>query len=181
MKVLSTSLPGVLVIEPRVYPDPRGQFVESWHGARYEEAGIPGPFVQDNVSVSRRGVLRGLHFQAEPHGQAKLITVLAGKIWDVVVDLRQDAPTFGRWEAHELSSEPLRQLYVPSGFAHGFAVLSDEALVTYRCSEYHHPEAERTLLWNDPELSIDWPIADPLLSVKDQAGATLRELFAGAR
>ena len=177
MRVATTKLPGVLLIEPHVIRDGRGYFAEAWHDERYAEAGVPGPFVQENLSVSTRGVLRGLHLQVEPHAQAKLVTVLAGVVWDVVVDVRLASPGFGQWEAHRLTSTPLRQLYVPRGFAHGFAVLSDEALVTYQCTAHYRPEAERTLLWNDPDLAIEWPFDEPILSDKDGAGLRLQELF----
>ncbi len=176
MRVLGTGLPGVLRLETRVFHDERGHFRESWNLPRYVAAGVPERFVQDNVSWSRGGVLRGLHLQLAPFGQGKLISVLRGKIWDVAVDLRPASESFGRWTGVALTAEGGEQLYIPDGFAHGFLVTSDEALVAYKCTEPYHPESERTLLWNDPDLAIEWPLADPMLSEKDRAGSTLREL-----
>lgn len=175
MKVTETSLPGVLLVETRIFADPRGHFRESWHARRYADAGIPAAWVQDNVSFSRAGVVRGLHFQ-EPRAQGKLVSVLHGAIWDVAVDLRVDSPAFGRWIGIELTAEGGEQLYIPPGFAHGFAVTSPDALVSYKCTELHHPADERTLLWNDPELAIPWPVREPLLSDKDLCGRTLEQL-----
>lgn len=172
MKVIRTRLPGALILEPRVFRDERGRFVEAWSERRYVEAGIPGPFVQDNVSESRRGVLRGLHFQ-HPFPQAKLVSVLSGEIWDVAVDLRPRSATFGQWEGVTLTAENARQFYIPADFAHGFVVLSDGAVVSYKCSEYYHPESEQILCWNDPDLAIPWPVADPIVSAKDAAGHSL--------
>jgi dTDP-4-dehydrorhamnose 3,5-epimerase len=175
MRVEATPLPGVLLIETRRFRDPRGYFQEMWNQQRYREAGVPGEFVQDNLSMSRKGVLRGLHYQL-PHAQAKLVSVMEGEIWDVAVDLRLGSETFGRWHAETLSAENARQLYIPGGFAHGFVVLSETALVSYKCTDHYHPEAEHTLLWDDPELGIDWPVADPVLSEKDGAGRLLRDI-----
>jgi dTDP-4-dehydrorhamnose 3,5-epimerase len=177
MNVRETTLPGVLLLEPRIFPDHRGHFAETWNRRRYAEIGIAGEFVQDNLSVSNAGVLRGLHYQVEPHAQAKLISVLSGTIWDVVVDLRAGSETFGAWEGNTLAAAALQQLYVPAGFAHGFAVLSETATVSYKCDAYHHPASERTLLWSDPDLAIPWPLDNPLLSEKDRAGRTLRALL----
>lgn len=174
MKAVETSLPGVLLFEPRVFHDDRGYFLETWSGTRYADLGLPVRFVQDNVSSSLRGVLRGLHYQ-NPHGQGKLVTVLAGEIFDVVVDIRVGSPTFGRWAGFTLSVDDHRQLYVPPGFAHGFAVTSERALVCYKCTKYYTPAAEKTLLWCDPDLCIDWPVREPLVSVKDRAGLRLRD------
>ncbi len=168
MKVEDTDLPGVKLIHPRVFEDARGFFMETWHRARYREAGLPD-FVQDNLSCSKKGVLRGLHFQ-HPHPQGKLVQVLAGEIFDVAVDIRQGSPTFARWVGVVLSSKNRRQLYIPEGFAHGFCVLSEEALVAYKCTDVYHPEADRGLRWDDPDIGIAWPIEDPILSPKD-AGA----------
>ncbi|MEJ5239504.1 MAG: dTDP-4-dehydrorhamnose 3,5-epimerase, partial [Limisphaera sp.] len=162
-------------IEPRVYGDARGYFLETWNERRYREAGIPGPFVQDNLSFSRRGAVRGLHFQ-NPSAQAKLVYVLEGEVFDVAVDLRRRSPTFGRWFGVRLSAENKRQLYIPVGFAHGFAVLSETALFAYKCTEFYAPEHEVTLLWNDPDLGIPWPVDQPVLSDKDQRGRRLRDL-----
>ncbi len=174
MQVLTTSLPGVLILEPRVFGDARGFFMESWNRARYAEAGIDVDFVQDNLSFSRRGVLRGLHFQ-NPHAQGKLVYVLQGAVYDVAVDIRVGSPTFGQWAAVELSAENRRQFYIPPGFAHGFCVTSETALFAYKCTDLYHPETEGCVLWNDPDLAIDWPLADPELSAKDRAGQRLAE------
>ncbi len=178
MEVRETELPGVLVVEPRVFRDDRGAFLESWHAERYAEAGIPGPFVQDNVSWSRRGVLRGLHFQEAPHAQGKLVTCLAGRVWDVAVDLRPDSPHFRRWVGVELDAAAPRQLWIPPGFGHGFVVLSDEALFAYKCTEVYVPEADGGVRWDDPELAIAWPVAEPVLSPKDAALPTVAEWLA---
>ncbi|MGA4577309.1 dTDP-4-dehydrorhamnose 3,5-epimerase [Limisphaera sp. VF-2] len=175
MNVIPCELEGVLLIEPRVYGDARGYFLETWNERRYREAGIPGPFVQDNLSFSRRGAVRGLHFQ-NPSAQAKLVYVLEGEVFDVAVDLRRRSPTFGRWFGVRLSAENKRQLYIPVGFAHGFAVLSETALFAYKCTEFYAPEHEVTLLWNDPDLGIPWPVDQPVLSDKDQRGRRLRDL-----
>lgn len=179
MRVIPTALPGVVVVETRTFEDHRGFFRESWHAARYAEAGIPGPFVQDNLSRSRRGVLRGLHFQEAPHAQGKLVSCLAGEVWDVAVDVRPGSPTLGRWVGVALSASEGTQLYLPPGFAHGFVTTSEEALVSYKCTAAFHPESERTLLWNDPEVGIEWPVSDPVLSDKDRIGIPLRELRPG--
>jgi dTDP-4-dehydrorhamnose 3,5-epimerase len=162
-------LPEVLIVEPRVFRDERGFFVETYHAPRYRAAGIDVTFVQDNHSRSTRGTLRGLHWQVAPHAQAKLIRVLAGEILDVAVDIREDSPTRGRWAAVPLSADNFRQLFVPVGFAHGFLVLSDEADIEYKCSDVYDPASERGLMWNDPALGISWPIADPILSGRDRA------------
>ena len=175
MKVTPTALPGVLLIEPIVIADARGWFGETYRADRYAAAGITDVFVQDNVSVSRRGVVRGLHFQ-NPHGQAKLVYVVEGEVADVAVDVRTGSPTRGRWVSTLLSSTNHRQLYVPAGFAHGFAVLSDYATVAYKCSEYYAPGCERCIRWDDDELAIDWPAGEPVLSPKDAAASLLRDL-----
>lgn len=169
-------LPGVVMIHPEVRSDERGRFMEAWHEERYATAGLPLRWAQDNVSWSRRGVLRGLHLQ-HPHGQGKLVSVLRGEVLDVGVDLRRGSPAFGRWESFVLSEENAAQLYVPPGFAHGFVVRSEEALVTYKCTEPYYPEAELTVRWDDPDLAIAWEIAGtPVLSAKDRAGIQLRDL-----
>ena len=169
-------LPDVLVVDPRVFRDDRGFFVETYHAPRYRAAGIDVTFVQDNHSRSSRGTLRGLHWQVAPHAQAKLIRVLAGEILDVAVDIREDSPTRGRWTAVPLSADNFRQLFIPVGFAHGFLVLSDVADIEYKCSDVYAPASERGLMWNDPALGISWPITDPLLSLRDRAHPP----FAGA-
>ena len=176
MQIQSTALPGVLLIEPKVFGDPRGFFLETWQRSRYEEAGIPGPFVQDNVSSSTRGVLRGLHYQ-EPHAQGKLVYVLEGEVFDVAVDVRRGSPTFGKWTGATLSLENKRQMFVPPGFAHGFLTLSETALFVYKCTDTYHPECEHSILWSDPAIGIEWPPAtSPRLSDKDAAAPPLADL-----
>ena len=175
MNVVETGLPGVLVFEPKVFGDERGFFMETWHADRYEEAGLPARFVQDNLSFSQCGVLRGLHFQ-NPDQQGKLVYVLQGEVYDVAVDIRVGSPTFGEWEAVVLSSENKRQFYVPEGFAHGFLVTSDAALFAYKCTARYNAKAEASVLWNDPEISIEWPVETPLLSEKDRVAPTLGEI-----
>lgn len=172
MNVLPTKLPGVLVIEPVVFGDTRGFFTESFNAKRYAEAGITCSFVQDNVSQSQRGVLRGLHLQY-PHGQGKLTYVLRGEVFDVAVDMRVGSPTFGDWVGEYLSQENKRQLYIPSGFAHGFLVTSDEALFVYKCTDYYHPETELSIRWDDPQIGVCWPMRDVSLSAKDRDAAAL--------
>src|SRR4051812_2258062 len=161
MKVERTELDGVVVISPDVFRDDRGEFYEAWRRERYAEAGLPAEFVQDNVSVSRRGVLRGLHFQ-HPRAQGKLISVLEGEVYDVAVDIRAGSPSFGRWAAVTLAAADRRQLWIPPGFAHGFCVTSDLATVGYKCTDVYVAGAERCLSWNDPALSIPWPVRAPV-------------------
>ena len=174
MRVEPTSLPGVMIVEPRVFADPRGFFMETYQKARFEEAGLAHEFVQDNQSHSVRGTLRGLHYQIE-HPQGKLVRVVRGEVFDVALDLRRSRPTFGRWIGVYLSEENKRQLYIPPGFAHGFCVVSEEADFFYKCTDYYHPEFERTVLWNDAALGIDWPVREPLVSDKDRQGVPLSE------
>lgn len=174
---MKTPLEGVLVIEPDVFRDPRGFFLETYHAPRYSQAGIPGPFVQDNLSWSTRGILRGLHYQlTKPQG--KLVTVVKGTVFDVVVDIRRGSPTFGQWYGTELSADELKQLYIPPGCAHGFCVVSDEAGFLYKCTELYLPADERGIIWNDPTLAISWPVTAPILSKKDQGYRTLPEMAA---
>ncbi len=175
MKVSRTRIEGVLLLEPRLFPDDRGYFLETWSHARYADLGIPGPFVQDNLSCSRRHVLRGLHFQ-KPTTQGKLVTVLHGSVFDVAVDLRHDSPTFGGWVGVNLSSETHHQLWVPEGFAHGFVVLSDEAIFSYKCTDVYAPPHERAVRWDDPDVGIAWPVAEPVLSAKDAQAPLLRDV-----
>jgi len=177
MNIEQTRLPGVVVLSPRVYRDPRGFFMETWNKERYADEGLPASFVQDNLSESRLGVLRGLHYQ-HPAAQGKLLQVLHGEIYDVAVDIRRGSPTFGQWVGVVLSSDNQRQIYVPEGFAHGFVVTSDSALFSYKCTDLYRPQNEGTVLWNDPDLGIDWPIAEPILSPKDIAGLPLKEIRA---
>jgi dTDP-4-dehydrorhamnose 3,5-epimerase len=174
MNVRETSLPGVLIVEPRVFRDERGAFWESFHSARYAAAGLPGSFPQDNYSRSARGVLRGLHFQ-DPLPQGKLAFVLEGQVWDVAVDIRPGSKDFGRWVGVELSAANGLQLWIPPGFAHGFQVLSESALFAYKCTERYAPEADGGIRWNDPQLAIPWPVSPPVLSAKDAALPTLAE------
>lgn len=180
MKIIETSIPDVLIIEPKVFGDERGFFYESFNAAAFEAAtGLKRQFVQDNHSKSQRGVLRGLHYQIQ-QPQGKLVRVVAGEVFDVAVDLRRSSPSFGRWTGTRLSAENQRQLWIPEGFAHGFVVLSETAEFLYKTTDYYAPEHERSLLWNDPELGVDWPLdTPPQLSAKDQAGKLLRdaELF----
>ena len=178
MNIIETALPGVLIVEPKVFGDARGYFFESWNRAAFEAAGITNTWVQDNESKSRFGVLRGLHYQAAPYTQAKLVRVIAGTVLDVAVDIRKGSPTFGKHVAVELSGDNKRQLYIPRGFAHGFAVLSDEALFAYKCDNVYMPPAERGILFNDPALGIDWRIdlAQAVLSDKDKKHPLLAEI-----
>ncbi len=175
MNVTEFEITGLRLIEPRVFGDARGFFLESWNERRYRDAGIPGPFVQDNLSFSRRGTLRGLHFQ-NPSTQAKLVSVLQGEVFDVAVDVRRSSPTFGQWHGVTLSAENKQQFFIPPGFAHGFAVLSETALFFYKCTAFYAPEHEVTLAWNDPDIDIRWPVADPVLSEKDQRGWRLQDI-----
>jgi dTDP-4-dehydrorhamnose 3,5-epimerase len=175
LNVERLAIPDVLLFKPRIFRDARGHFLETWHHDRYVEAGIAAPFVQDNVSVSVAGVLRGLHYQ-QPKSQGKLVSVLQGTVFDVAVDVRRNSPTFGRWVGEELSGENGWQLYVPPGFAHGFVVLSSSAIFAYKCTDYYMVGAERSILWNDPDIGIAWPVTDPVLSDKDAAAARLSDL-----
>jgi dTDP-4-dehydrorhamnose 3,5-epimerase len=175
MKVLKTPLAGALVLEPKVFEDERGFFLESYNQHVFDEIGIREDFVQDNHSYSKRGVLRGLHYQVKKP-QGKLVRVMSGEVLDVLVDLRKSSPTFGRSHAIELSDKNKRLAWIPVGFAHGFYVLSDAAHVLYKTTEFYFPELERTILWSDPELNIDWGLtAGPLLSEKDRNGVRLRD------
>ena len=175
MRIIETSLPGVLIVEPKVFPDARGFFVEMYHRERYQSMGLTAEFVQDNLSFSTRGVLRGMHCQ-NPHSQGKLVQVLQGEVWDVAVDIRRSSPYFGKWTAVTLSSETRNQFYVPPGFAHGFCVLSETALFAYKCTDYYHPAAEVGFRWDDPEVGIAWPLKAPILSEKDRKLPLLREI-----
>ena len=175
MNILTSELPGVLIIEPKVFGDARGFFLETWNARRYREAQIDDRFVQDNIPMSRRGTLRGLHFQ-NPNPQGKLVSVLQGEVFDVAVDLRQNSSTYGRWYGLNLSSENKRQFYIPPGLAHGFQVLSETALFHYKCTDYYEPKNELTIRWNDPQLGIQWPIMEPILSERDTKAPLLSEL-----
>ncbi len=172
MKVENCSIDGLLVIEPQVFGDARGFFVEMWNRRRYRELGISADFVQDNLSVSRKGTLRGLHFQ-NPGGQGKLVSVLQGEVYDVALDIRRSSPTFGRWHAVHLSAENKRQFFIPPGFAHGFQVLSESAAFYYKCTEFYSPNDETVVRWDDPAIRIPWPLPGPILSARDAAAACL--------
>jgi dTDP-4-dehydrorhamnose 3,5-epimerase len=176
MKVTPLQIPDVLLIEPKIFGDHRGFFMETWRARGFAEAGIDLPFVQDNHSRSARGILRGLHYQLR-QPQGKLVRVVGGEVFDVAVDLRRSSPTFGRWAGAVLSAENKHMLWVPPGFAHGFYVMSELADFVYKCTDYYAPEHERSLLWNDPEVGIEWPLVDgepPVLSAKDERAASLQ-------
>ena len=177
MEIIKTPIEGLLVIEPRVFRDARGYFVETYNEQRYHEAGIDAKFVQDNQSCSSYGVVRGLHFQKPPYAQAKLVCCTVGRVLDVAVDLRPDSPTYGQWYGVELSEENKRQFFIPKGFAHGFSVLSESAIFTYKCDEFYHPEAEGGILLNDQTLAIDWHIPEKarIISEKDTKHPTFDE------
>lgn len=175
MKVVETSLPGCVVIELAVFGDERGFFFETWNADRYGQLGLPDKFVQSNVSSSTRGVLRGLHYQW-PNPQGKLVTVLEGEVYDVAVDIRRGSPTFGRWDAVILSAENKRQFWIPEGFAHGFAVLSERAIFSYLCTAQYDKSADANVRWNDDDIAIDWPIDAPLLSDKDAVAPFLKDV-----
>jgi len=177
MKFIPTKFPDVILIEPRVFGDSRGFFMETYQAQLFAESGIQASFVQDNHSGSQQGILRGLHYQI-CQAQGKLVRVIAGSVYDVVVDLRRNSPTFGQWMGTELSAENKRQLWIPAGYAHGFYVTSTWAEFTYKVTDYYAPQYERSLLWNDPQLGIEWPLVDgqpPLLSTKDANGKPLSE------
>lgn len=179
MSIIQTNIEGVFIVEPQVFGDERGYFFESFNEERFRtETGLNVRFVQDNESKSKRGVLRGLHFQKEPYAQAKLVRVVQGRVLDVAVDIRPESPTFGRYVMTELSGENHRQMYIPKGFAHGYVVLEDNTIFQYKCDEYYHPEAEGGIAWNDPQIGIDWrlPESEIILSEKDKHRPTLNEL-----
>lgn len=183
MEFINTNLPGVVVVQPKVFGDERGFFMETYRMDKFEAAGIPSRFVQDNHSRSQQGVLRGLHYQIR-HPQGKLVRAILGEIYDVAVDIRRDSPFFGKWTGAHLSAENKREMWVPPGFAHGFYVVSDWAEVTYKTNDYYAPEWERSIAWNDPQLCIEWPLVNgqpPSLSTKDLKAASLveAEVFEG--
>lgn len=174
MKVIDTNIPDVKIIEPTVFGDERGFFMETWNQKRFEEmvTGKPTSFVQDNHSKSRKGILRGLHYQTE-NTQGKLVRIISGEVFDVAVDIREDSPTFGKWVGEYLSAENKRQLWVPEGFAHGFYVTSEDAEFVYKCTDFYNPNAEHSIVWNDPDLAINWPLdlgGQPRLADKDLNG-----------
>ena len=179
MEVINLSLKGLKLVIPKVFRDGRGYFLESFHASKYKEAGIECDFVQDNYSFSKRGTIRGMHFQSEP-GQAKLISVAVGRIYDVAVDIRTESPTFGMWQGIYLDEKERRQLFIPVGFAHGFCVVSDEAHVTYKVSSEYNAETEKGFHCQDSQVGISWPITRPILSEKDLKSPAFRELFATA-
>ena len=169
MKIIPTNLPDVLVVQPQVFEDARGFFMETYNLRKLADLGITGDFVQDNHSRSQQGILRGLHYQIQ-HTQGKLVRVVSGAVCDVVVDLRRSSPTFAQWTSVDLSAENQRMLWVPAGCAHGFVVTGDHAVFLYKVTDYYAPQHERTILWNDPGLGVKWPVADPLVNAKDAAG-----------
>ncbi len=176
MNIQETDIPGVLIVEPQVHGDARGWFKETWQARRYAEAGIEGPFVQDNMARSRHGILRGLHLQ-HPHAQGKLVQVVLGEVFDVAVDVRRGSPWFGQWVGVILSADNHRQLWVPPGFAHGYVVTSSEAIFSYKCTEYYHPDTDLSIRWDDPDIGIDWPVVGPpLLSGKDASALLLEDV-----
>ena len=179
MNVITTELPGLVILEPRRFYDNRGFFFESFNEDRYAEVGLPSRFVQDNMSYSEAGVLRGLHYQL-PNAQAKIISVLRGEVFDVAVDVRKGSPTFGKWVGVTLSFENGRQFYIPEGFAHGFLVTGDCALFHYKCTTFYEPKSEGSIIWNDPAIGIDWPRKDVRLSSKDANAPCLADV-AGTR
>ncbi|RLC24583.1 MAG: dTDP-4-dehydrorhamnose 3,5-epimerase [Deltaproteobacteria bacterium] len=176
MNIITTLLEGVLIIEPRVFKDNRGFFMETYNQNKYQKSGINRHFVQDNLSYSGRGTLRGLHFQIK-HPQAKLVQVITGEIFDVAVDIRKGSPTFGNWTGVVLSDQNKRQLFIPEGFAHGFCVLSETAHFSYKCSDFYAPDDEGGIIWSDPDIGIDWPVKEPVISEKDKHYQRLCELL----
>jgi len=177
MQFTMCPLPGVVVIEPDVYRDPRGFFLETYHAEKYRANGVPLAFVQDNHSLSVRGTLRGLHLQLRKP-QGKLVRVIQGEIWDVAVDVRPESPSFKQWCGVVLSAENFKQMYIPPGYAHGFCVVSETAQVEYKCTEFYDPGDERGIAYDDPELAVEWPVSDPLLSKRDLANPTLAGFLA---
>ncbi|MCD4763373.1 MAG: dTDP-4-dehydrorhamnose 3,5-epimerase [Desulfobacterales bacterium] len=176
MNIITTSLEGVLIIEPKVFKDNRGFFMETYNQNKYQKSGINRRFVQDNLSYSVCGTLRGLHFQIK-HPQAKLVQVITGEIFDVAVDIRKDSPTFGKWTGVVLSAQNKRQMFIPEGFAHGFCVLSETAHFSYKCSDFYAPGDEGGIIWSDPDIGIKWPVKEPVISEKDKHYARLCELL----
>lgn len=177
MNIIKTPIEGLLIIEPRVFTDQRGYFIETYNEKRYRDAGITAQFVQDNQSCSTYGVVRGLHFQRPPYAQAKLVCCTRGRVLDVAVDLRKDSPTYGQWFSVELNEENHRQFFIPKGFAHGFSVLSETAIFTYKCDDFYHPEADGGILLSDPALGIDWQIPEEMRIISDKD--TKHPLLAG--
>jgi dTDP-4-dehydrorhamnose 3,5-epimerase len=176
MEVVETKIPGVLLFKPKVFGDQRGWFMETWQSDRYASLGIPQQFVQDNMAYSEQGVLRGLHIQ-NPFGQGKLVQAIKGEVFDVAVDVRKGSPWFGQWVGAHLTESNHHQFYVPVGFAHGYLVLSKEAIFAYKCTDYYHPETQFSVRWDDPEIAIEWPAGlDPLLAAKDRDAPLLSQI-----
>lgn len=177
MNIVETKIPGLLIIEPKVFGDERGFFIETYNEPRYKETGIDGDFIQDNLSQSKKGVLRGLHYQAPPFAQGKLVTVLKGAVLDVAVDIRFGSPTFGQYVAVELSAENKKQFWIPAGFAHGFVTLEDDTLFAYKCTNVYSPEHDRGVKWDDPAIGIEWPaVGELVISDKDKAQPLLQDI-----
>lgn len=175
MKIETTSIPGILLIHPDVFPDERGYFYESYQLEKFRNMGIDADFVQDNESMSSKNVLRGIHFQVPPHSQGKLVRVTMGAVQDVAVDLRKGSPTYGKWHAEVLSAENKTMMWIPEGFGHGFLTLEDRTIFQYKCSQFYHKASERTITWNDPGLKINWNCKEPIISEKDLNGISFRE------
>lgn len=174
MEIIETKLKGVVVIKPKVFEDARGYFFESYNEQVFLNAGLKLNFVQDNQSLSQKGVLRGLHFQNQPHAQGKLVRVITGSVFDVAVDIRKDSPTYGQWFGLELTAQNKWMMYIPEGFAHGFVTLENNTIFSYKCTNFYNKPSEDCLLWNDPDIGINWPLDKPLLSDKDLDGKTFR-------
>lgn len=174
MQVIATTIPDLLVIQPKIFEDPRGYFYESYNKSNFAEHNIHVEFVQDNQSLSQKGVLRGLHFQNNPHAQGKLVRVITGAVFDVAVDIRKSSPTYGKWFGMELTEENKTMMYIPEGFAHGFATLRDNTIFSYKCTNFYNKASEDCLLWNDPDIGINWNIENPLLSEKDLQGKRIK-------
>ena len=175
MEVIETKLKGVLVLKPKVFEDARGYFFESYNQNLFQNAGLNLNFVQDNQSLSQKGVLRGLHFQNNPHAQGKLVRVITGAVYDVAVDIRKKSPTYGQWFGLELTAENKTMMYIPEGFAHGFATLKDNTIFSYKCTNFYNKASEDCLLWNDPDIGINWNLENPLLSEKDLQGKRIKD------
>jgi dTDP-4-dehydrorhamnose 3,5-epimerase len=175
MEVIETKLKGVLVLQPKVFEDARGYFFESYNENLFKQAGLHLNFVQDNQSLSQKGVLRGLHFQNNPHAQGKLVRVITGAVFDVAVDIRKSSPTYGQWFGMELNEKNKTMMYIPEGFAHGFATLQDNTIFSYKCTNFYNKASEDCLLWNDPDIGINWNLENPLLSEKDLQGKRIKE------
>lgn len=175
MQLIPTPIPDLFLVQPRVFEDPRGYFFESYNRQTFVEHGIDAQFVQDNQSLSHKGVLRGLHLQNPPFAQGKLVRVIKGAVRDIAVDIRKGSPTYGQWFSHELTESNKTMMWIPPGFAHGFLTLEDNTIFSYKCTNYYSKESEDCILWNDPDLGIDWGITNPILSEKDKQGKAFRE------